>query len=488
VEAPEGTFDGARTLGVMTVNPDVPFNIAGVIHDVIDPAAAFVAAPRALVAWTRGGTPQGPIPYIGLDVNNYIATLQDILITPFAKTPSGAWTHGGEPTFFRVSDDPAEVPVTSRRADGMAAIAADPSPARSAGRRRGARRVGAVRRPVPRGGRRRRRAFTTRRSFSATASCGPSSTRSDVDTVRPNLEHTGIFVRRVGASAVIGPPARISPASVGINVEPTIATSPSGETSYCVWVHDSSVDPVTNRQHVNLVDSNLGRNLMVSVFTKATGVWSPPTPILPDPDLYPAMLEPSISRSAAISRGSSRSRPFRRIASKNDSGLANNRYVFACRLDAGAFGVPVLIHGKCLGLETGHWPTAWAAPPDFFDDLVSRPGDFLITYHGTGPSGSRAGAGNVMLTALSGDVDRWTAPTSLTRDGNIHSNVSAAISRKGRIRTFHLNGGPASVLAGSGGGVTASRTMAAIDHGSRARPRYRFPASSPTRSLRRARK
>jgi hypothetical protein len=214
-----------------------------------------------------------------------------------------------------------------------------------------------------------------------------------------------------------------------------------------------------------LIDSNLGRNLMYSVYTKATGAWSAPAAIFQMPDDYPGLLEPSIAL-RGDDDGIVAFTALRPGASEKDTGLANSRHVFACRIENGVFGDPVLIHGQCLTPETGHWPSAVAPPPDIpVGGVTSDAADYLISYLGVGPLGQRAGSGNILVTALGSGAARWTPPICLTEDDDIHSNLAAAVSPSGRLHTFHLNGG-SSILPlgqGFGGAATSGRRMQPVD-------------------------
>lgn len=448
VEVPEGTFDGARTLGTFFIEGQGVFQVENAIHDGIDPAVAFLSNSAAMIAWTRGGVPDGVIPvFEEIDVRNYIAAHQDVMVT--VHRSASAWDHDGE---VLVSDRPGEVSPSQKRADGMAAISADQSAA--AQQSGGEAMVAWVRYD---GAFLVEDATRTRIYEQDPNSSRPLFKARDVDTIRTNLEHTAIYARRMGPAGPLSAAVKISPAGVGINIEPTISVSPSGSTAYCVWVHDSSTDPVTGKQHVNLVDSNLGRSFLYSTYTKSTGAWTAPQVIatIPSAD-HPGMLEPSIALKANHD-GLLAFTSLRPGSPVKDSGLANSRHVFTCRLENGAFGEPVLIHGKCLSPELGHWPqVAWAAPVQIFDvggstKVNVNSADFVVTYLGTGPAGSRSGAGNVMAAALAGD--KWTAPRSLTKDENVHSNVIAAVSATGGLKTLNFNGGPARVIPGSGGGA-----------------------------------
>jgi hypothetical protein len=61
-------------------------------------------------------------------------------------------------------------------------------------------------------------------------------------------------------------------------------------------------------------------------------------------------------------------------------------------------------------------------------------------------------------------MSQWAPPVSLTNDGHIHSNVAASL-KNGVLKTINLNGGPAKVTAGAGGGagLAAVRAFESIE-------------------------
>ena len=459
VEAPEGSFGDARTLGTFFIEGQQVFNVGNALHDGIDPSVAFLSNSTAMVAWTRGGIPGEAIPVFDeIDRRNIIAAHQDVLLT--VHRASTSWIPSGAGSTVLVSDRPDEVPAFQKQADGMATMSGDLSPA--AQQASGEAMVAWVRYEGP---------FLvgdskkTRIYEQDPLSEKPYFDAKDVDTIRPNLEHTTIHARRMGPSGPLSPAVRISQTGPGINVEPTISVSPSGATAYCVWVRVTN-HPDTGLQQVNMIDSNLGRNLAYAVYTKAGGTWGPPqvtSAVLPDD--FPGMLEPSIALKGDHN-GLMAFTALRPGSPQIDSGLANSRYVYTSRLVNGTFQEPVLIHGKCLLPEVGHWPqVAWAAPIQVIDvgggstrNVASA--DFVLTYLGTGPAGTRSGAGNIIVAALG--ADSWTAPRSLTVNDDVHSNMAAAVSSTGSLKTLHFNGGPARVLPGLGRGAglgSAPRTI-----------------------------
>jgi hypothetical protein len=276
-----------------------------------------------------------------------------------------------------------------------------------------------------------------------------------VPNYRFQMEKTAIYVRRAGyrieeiEGKVIYPEVRadsfkISPP--GINIEPCIATSPSGAKSYCVWVHD----PI----HTNLINSNLGRQILCAVYTKNSadlddpGQWSTPDGVLEMPDDYPALLEPEIVLSGddegllvftAIEKG----------ASERDSGLGGNRFLFASRLEGGVFGTPFKVHGKCYKREYGYEQSFHHHIPDLVDpmnQLKWKNPEWVMVFDSLGLVGTPSRSGQVMATTLTAGSNRWSAPMNLTPDGRMHSNVASSMSPMG-LHTIHLDSGLASMRA-----------------------------------------
>ena len=240
---------------------------------------------------------------------------------------------------------------------------------------------------------------------------------------------------------------KLSPAAQGINIEPSIALSPSGQVGYCVWIHDPT--------HKDLVATNRGRRLLYAVYSKSTNSWSAPQSVLPVGDYdtkYPGVLEPSIALKddqngllafTAVKAGSA----------INDTGLGGNSFVYISRLTNGVFGPPIRIHGRCLKRSYG-WapvvinPGAVAVAPD--DAIQSHLGDWVISFQGTGPAGLTESSGNVMLSTLPVGSNEPTPAVAQFDDGNIRSNVAVGISQ-GTVRSLSLNSGPALVTLGGGG-------------------------------------
>ncbi|MBN1420570.1 MAG: IPT/TIG domain-containing protein [Planctomycetes bacterium] len=267
-----------------------------------------------------------------------------------------------------------------------------------------------------------------------------------VEWIRPRLERTAIYVRRVNAAGPIEPFAEpISPP--GINIEPNLAVAPSGDAACCVWIHDGV--------HADLMGSNRGRNILCSSYSRAGG-WGPAAPIIERPDDYPGMLEPYILLKddetglvlfTALDKG----------APETDSGVTGGtRYVYGIRLVEGTFGEPFLIHAACdsvaLWSNEGHWPVGEFAPGSaswhdpLSDTIVSGP-EAIVAWQGSGSVGSHGGKGNVMVSVLGRGMSAFTAPINLTPDDANHSNVAMALGGGG-LRAVNLNGGPAGLAGG----------------------------------------
>jgi hypothetical protein len=239
----------------------------------------------------------------------------------------------------------------------------------------------------------------------------------------------------------------------GINIEPTVAFSPTGAVAYCVWLNDPT--------HEDLVSSSRGRRLLHSVYRQGTG-WSAPAPVLAQPDDYPGLLEPDIALSgsgrgllvfSAMDKDECALDPER---CERDSGLgAGSRYIFAAHLEDGVFQPPVRIHGVCQAPVYGAWARVHVPiyreifEPEFGFKLEQP--EWIIGFQGLGPAMTSEGSGNVLVSVLGAGSTEFSAPISLTQDANIHSNVVTTI-QGGALRSINLNGGPALLVAGVGGG------------------------------------
>ncbi len=400
-----------------------------------DPAAVFISGDEALIAWTRSyadeagiGTP------VTLADRNKLAAQEEIIITPVLQTLPSTWRLQ---TSRRIADPASEVPdLLKRRADGSPSIAAD----------------------LPAG-----EALVAWVRYETVDFLVPDGLNA-----RPQIEKTAIYVRRVDASGTIGAAVRISTPGTGIdgingiNIEPCVAISPSGNTAYCVWVHDSTPG------HVDLIQSNKGRKLLYSVFSKSTGAWSAPKSVLADPtdydDLYPGVLRPQIALKGDAT-GLLTFDALEAGASDRDTGLGGgSRSFYAQRLEGGVFAVPELIHGKCQAAVYGEEGIVKFDIPVITDPegFEWEGPEWVLIFHGTGSIGTREGSGNVLVSVLGEGMGGFTTPLVLTKDDSVHSNIVADVGG-GVLRTLNLNGGSSRFLESGGGGVDEEPRFDSID-------------------------
>ncbi len=458
--AVEAVSPPERTLGIFFTNEDNAFLVTQAIGDVIDPAVEFVTNERAFIVWTSGKAATSPVG-TNVALMNSTAAQQDIVVAVVERNVADLWRRDENEPLIQVSDRSEEVAPSARRADGSAAIARDPSGAAVAAG--GEAMVAWVRFEDSFLQIGTESQVIYEQPIGKVSAENPLTAKVIQNPIIPNLDATAIYARRVGIGGVLDGETKLSPP--GINIAPTLATSPSGDTTYCIWVHDP--------EHENLTDSNLGRNLLIATYEKGVG-WSAGAPVFANPDDYPGMLHPDLALQSdgsgmlvftALGKG----------ASENDTGLGSNRYVFASRFTEGVFETPELIHGRCLQPENGMYPSiAWTAGPNIdFDDPIGggggsfAPAEYVMTYHGLGPLGSRAGSGNVMSVAIGPASDaKWGAPVCLTDDERVHSNVATAISPGGVIHSMNLDGGWAQLRhrsEGRAGGIGGGKTLVSFD-------------------------
>ncbi|MBI4585374.1 MAG: IPT/TIG domain-containing protein [Planctomycetes bacterium] len=454
------------------------------VADLLNPAAAFVSNTAVVIAWTDGycsesgltqhcfPDPMNPPPPPTLAQMNLMQAQQEIVVSTLVFKVEPPWV---DPRWileekFRIADPIAEVPdPANRRTDGMAAIAADPSEL-SDNPPGGEAIVAWVRydgdflkldgtktiyKRLPNG--------QTQSCPSKDPNQPPKTCRfqtQTVDNFRPQMELTAIYARRVSLSGVIQGENKVKLSPPGINVEPAVALSPTGQVGYCVWVYDPT--PMTG--HVDLTESNKGRQLLFSVYSKATNTWSAPASVLPnlgDYDAkYPGVLEPHM----ALKDNQNGLLAFTAVKSnapENDSGLAGSRFVYGCRLVNGVFGTPFLIHGKCLRRVYGWKPQVVIDIPEIIDPLskLKLPiPEEIIVFQQTDQVGLLAGSGNEMVAPIMKGLDLAAPAKGLKNDGNIHSNVSAALAG-GMLCTLSLNSGKAQLGFGgaAGGGLPRTR-------------------------------
>lgn len=419
--------------------------VAGVVQILLDervrdlePSIGFLSNRSALIAWTRsqpelaGVAPRSPEEY-SLAELNLLRAQDEIVVTPLSADGNGAWSIS--PAGFIVSDTAGETPnPSSRRVDGRAAVAGDPT------REQGL--VAWVRIDDP----------ELLKSEPGTTTYyrpeqpeGQTFVPDQAPSVRPHLERSTIHVRSVRSNGITGPARKIS--AQGINIEPSIAYSPGGERAYCVWVHD----PV----HRDLVGSNRGRNLVHAVYDPSSDTWSAPRPVISNPDAaYPGLLEPSIGLTGADS-GVLAFTALEAGAPERDTGiLASNRLVYISRLENGVFGPPVLIHGRCQ--KRVHGSSVQIRVPGLeqgpLERIFKRPDIYLFWQQG-GPPGTPESSGGLMTSMLDSVRADPSPALAVGPQGFVKSNVLAAVSAAG-IRTVAVNSGPAlRSLGGAGGGA-----------------------------------
>lgn len=421
------------------INEDDPETMPGVTNEpaeFLDPAAAMLSNSAAMIAWTQYAREEAGIDDpITLDDRNKLAASCEIVVAPLIRT-NIAPPRWELQEAFRLTDVPGEVAHEDRRADGMAAIAADTQDNEAI--------VAWIRYETPdflvhdqaNGGKKMSRI----EQFTGDLNNPTSFPRVEVDNIYPQLNMTAIYAQRVGLAGRIGEPVKISPpaggGTEGINIEPAIAISPSADHACCVWIRDA--------EHLNLIDSNRGRNIYYAMYDKASGEWSEAQPVMASPDEYPGMLEPSI----ALKDGRNGLLAFTALpadAAENDTGLfGGGRLVYACRLVNGVFGEPYLVHRECEPVEYGRWVSVDLPVHVEIEEnhLHWENGEYYVSWERNGLPGSPEGSGGVMVAALPEGTDIFTHPVNLTPDNNIRSNMATAFSPTG-LRALSMNFGPA---------------------------------------------
>ena len=455
VEEDQGTILQMQLNGSSILASPVPGG-----YFLIDPAAAFVSNDAVLFAWTVPAYPVAALPPQSdpgyLAALNQSAARTEIQLASLVNVPNYGWRLFLLDTENVYLTDTSEAPAGEWRVDGKASVAGDLSSGEAL--------LAWVRYEddymIQDG-------FTTVNVPCEVGEncglCGGNPPRpckfkrlQNIPNFRPQMEKTAIFVRRAGyrlegqlamAKSYTehrSQPFKISPP--GINIEPSISTSPSGNTSYCVWVHDPT--------HTDLIQANRGRQILYAVYTKNPAdlddpaQWSAPAGVLAAPDDYPALLEPRIILNGDDS-GLLVFTSLAKTATTRDSGLGGNRFLYGVRLVDGAFGEPFKVHGKCFKREYGYEQSFGFDIPELVDPmdvLKWRNPEWVMIYGGLGAMGTRMGSGNVMATCLSAGSETWSAPVCLTPDNRMHSNVAACIT-PGGIHTIHADGGLASFQA-----------------------------------------
>jgi len=281
--------------------------------------------------------------------------------------------------------------------------------------------------------------------YRPTPGCAETFCPQSLPWVRPQMEDTAIVVRRVDASGLIAGEGTVTISEPGINVQPAIAVSPSGDTAYCVWVHDPT--------HVDLVGTNIGRRLRYSIFQKSTGTWSAPQDVVPVPDDHPGILEPIV----ALSGDHDGAVGFTALlagAPTRDSGLGGgSRHLYVSRLVAGVFQPPERIRNRCEDRVYGFGQSLTVDLPELLDPvsgLFIEPCEILVGWMDFGAKGLPGGSGGVMVSAYGGGA--WSPPISLVPPGRVMANVVTTVGA-GAIHSIHFDSGaadPGTALLGSG--------------------------------------
>lgn len=405
----------------------------------LDPQAAFVDNDTVLFTGTSppaSFSPESPPMDVSdpdyLTIRNANVAHTEIKLGLLKRVPGMGWTLDlNSPPL--ISDDTA-TPTVDRRADGRASIAADPIDATAL--------VSWVR-------------YTgdyliqdgfIDAYFPSAGSCTSSLCLvPQVPNVRPQMEATSIVVRRVDENGTIPGEEIRTISEPGINIQPSIAVSPSGNIAYCAWVHD----PV----HTDLISQNRGRSLVYSVYQRSTDSWSPPMSVLEFPNDYPALLEPTmVLRSEDDGLVVFTALPS--DAAPDDSGLGGgSRLVFGCRLIDGVFGDPVVIRGRCEARQYGWSQSVTFNVPEWIDpatQLHHALPDWIMSFLDFGQIGTLEGSGNILVTVLDDASGTWTPPIAIMEPGTVMTNPVSSVAG-GSLHTIHFSTGPA--LAGGFAGV-----------------------------------
>lgn len=266
--------------------------------------------------------------------------------------------------------------------------------------------------------------------------------------VEPDLDKATIAVRRVNALGTL-PGEDLSVISdPGINIQPSISVAPSGAKTYCAWVHDAT--------HSDLLRSNRGRTIHVAVYDRAANSWSAPFGALEFPDDYPALLEPTILLSGDDEGLLAFTALPASTTSLRDTGLGGgSRRLFVSRIEAGVFGPPEEIRGRCDARVYAWSQVAFLVPNQEWvvgpglEYLIRQPSE-VMAWQEFGPLGTSAGTGNVGITVFDPLTGQWSDATNLFADGTVISNPVGA-SYLGGIHTVHFSSGladPAATLLG----------------------------------------
>ncbi|MEM7234939.1 MAG: hypothetical protein AAF517_22360, partial [Planctomycetota bacterium] len=437
-------------LGHVALN-DIDVEKSPEIGAYLDPSAIFVSNELAFLAWTASycseapgrsnrycpGGDAGGEPSIG--VRNELSAMLETVVTPIIREPGKPWKLLPRIRISDVDEFGELLPLNERHADGRPSISAPQGPDAIAAE------IPALAvwvhyetaeylEEVPN--------HTTR--IWEPRDNGRELTHDPVDlpTIRPDIDATNIYARHVALEGVVGPRVKIS--NDGINIEPSVSYSPTGNLAYVVWIHD----PVNE----NLVEENTGRSIQFSIYDRQTDSWSPPEGVLEFPGDFPGLLQPSVQISddeGGLASGLVAFTALDPGAPLRDTGLGGgSRSVWVSHIEDGVFTEPVRIHGVCQKREYGQWvtPIAWFDEPYLVDPMsflnMKNPNEVII-WQRHGLPGVEDGAGGLMASVKT-EGSEWSPPVCLSPPGRVVSNV-AAVMRGGQLETMHVDAGESEV-------------------------------------------
>lgn len=455
-EGPDGqlakvnvTEDGVLT----TVTEAIIFDI----DYFMEPAAAFLSNTEIVLigtgtppGWDRLPTPIDPANPAYLTSRNINAAHAEIQLVRMSKS-GGVWSIDMT-DLTPISDGDATAPE-DRRVDGRATIAGDTANGEA---------IAAWVR------------YSDDLLVEAPPPAAPQYRWSDVDcgpdylclaptvpfVVKPDIEKSTIVARRVGSFGPLAGEGIEVISDPGINIQPSISVSPSGNTAYCVWVHDPS--------NPDMLQSNRGRFLKYSIYDRASDTWSAPSDAVEFPDDYPALLEPMIILNGdddGLLAFTSLPTSTAGTASLRDTGLGGgSRFLYASRLVDGEFREPVEIRGRCDARVYAWGQVAFLvdtsvilAGPELELDMIA-PG-LMLGWQEYGSAGTAAGTGNLMCAALDETTGRWSDAHNMFPDGTVISNI-AATAYRGGVHSVHFSAGAAQTELALGGPVPTGMQIA----------------------------
>ncbi len=248
----------------------------------------------------------------------------------------------------------------------------------------------------------------------------------DPKTSLVQLKKTNIYAQRLLNSTPIGPRYLVSGDDDFIDIEVSLAVTPSGSPAIS-WLRDSFND--------DLITSNIGRNLMFSKFEGNS--WSAPEEIIADASELPGILEPSLAL-ADLENGMVVFTALPANADPNDTGMGNTRMVYTTKLLNGVWQDPVLIYKDCNTPLFARWPNISFNPPvDGPDPQSQYIPDYTIYVNELGAIGTPEGAGNVSLVNFISETDTFSDVIQLTNDNRTHQGIAGTITSQGEVVVVH---------------------------------------------------